>query len=259
MQRYRGDPVGALENCDRLRKTYKERTAEELKVRWTTTFAFLHRIGLDKYAFDLEDAGFKVWHDLRTLSKDDLKAKGNMSDADAVVCHAVLDGNAERPDLLRLYQSPEFGDIQTLFQARFPDASEADARRFALELTDELGVCDFSCFQISNYLAEVKGGPAQAMRGLKEGLPTLDEAEAARKRPEPPPPAEDPTDWVHVWLKEAGLADLSGHFLDQKLSTRDDILGAPIDDATLKELGMNKLGHRCKVLRMIAEERKKDS
>merc|ERR1712194_499691 len=164
-------------------------------------------------------------------------------------------GTAERPDILRQFQIPEFGDLPALFRVRFPDASEIEARRFAIALTDELGVCQFSCFQVTRFLADIKGGPSLAVRSLSEGLPTSDEAEAARERPADAPPPEESTDWVHVWLKEAGLDGLSRCFIDQQLLTREDVLGAPLDDALLKELGVTKLGNRSQILRTLAAER----
>merc|ERR1711904_614116 len=129
-----------------------------------------------------------MWNQLKSLSKDELKEKGEMSNEDATVCHAVLSANAERPDLLRKFQIPEFRDIIAFFQARFPEAKVSQARRFALALTDELGVSDFSCHQINTYLTDAKG-PAEAIALLEDGLPSLPKADAARKRPDPPPPS----------------------------------------------------------------------
>lgn len=253
-ERYADDPAGALENCKRLRLASADRTPKDREVVWTTTFAFLRRIGLETYAFGLEDNGYKMWNELKALSKDELKEKGDMSAEDATVCHAMCSNNADRPDLLRKFQLPEFRDIMSFFQARFPEAKLSDARQFALQLTDELGVADNSCYQIQTYLREAKG-PMEALAQLGAGLPDLKNAEAARKRPEAPPPKGEPTCWVYTWLKSKELLDHSGAFLGQALEAREDVLDAPLDHKALQEMGIQRIGDRCKILRCIEEER----
>lgn len=223
-------------------------------MQWCTTFAFLRRIGLEQFAYNLEDQGFKLWSGFKHLTKDELKDKGQMSDADAIVCHAVLTNSAERPDLLRKFAKPEYADIVVLFSSRFPHAKDANAREFALQLTDGLGVCDFSCHQIEAYLKDAKG-PFEAKRGISEGLLPLDKAEAARKRPDPPPPTPTPTCWVYTWLKSKELEANADAFIGQALTTREDVLEAPLDHKSLTEMGITKIGERTRVLRCIEEER----
>lgn len=258
-RRYAQDPAGALENCRRLLHPSKSRSAAERTPRWMTTFGFLRRLGLESHAFELEDAGFKMWQDWKHLSVDDLKGKAGMSDKEATLCHAVLQANAERPDLLHLFQLPEFADIEDAFATRFPEASAQQAREFAAALSDELGVSEFSRHQVHQCLAAA-AGPAEALSGLAAALPALEAADAARKRPDPPPPPGEPEEWVHNWLKEAGLAHLSQGFRDQALCSREEVLAAPIDDKLLSEpLGVKKLGERCKVLALLKKETSESS
>merc|ERR1712070_597790 len=120
-ERFADDPAGALENCTLLRLPSAQRSSQEREVVWTTTFAFLRRIGLEQYAFQLEDNGYQMWNELKALSVDELKEKGEMSKEDATICHAVLSAKEDRPDLLRKFQIPEFRDIIAFFQARFPE------------------------------------------------------------------------------------------------------------------------------------------
>ncbi|CAK0855795.1 unnamed protein product [Prorocentrum cordatum] len=147
-RRYAQDPAGALENCRRLLRPSRSRSATERQPRWMTTFGFLRRLGLESHAFDLEDAGFNMWQDWKHLSVDDLKGKAGMSDREATLCHAVLQANTERPDLLHMFQLGEFADIEDAFAKRFPEASAQQAREFAAALSDELGVSEFSRHQI---------------------------------------------------------------------------------------------------------------
>lgn len=124
-----------------------------------------------------------------------------------------------------------------------------------MQLTDELGLAEFSCWQIKHYLDGVEGGPRKAIAGLAEGLPSLHVADAARKRPDPPQPKPERTDWVHVWLKEHGLEQYSDKFLQQALQTREDVLtvSKELDLAALEKLGVDKLGHRQKIIKLLAE------
>lgn len=253
-ERYADDPAGALENCKQLRLPSAHRSPKERQVRWTTTFGFLRRIGLESYGFTLEDNGYKTWSQLKDLTKDELKEKGEMSPADAGICHAVLSNSEQRPDLLRKFQIPEFTDIVAFFRARFPEANLSEARHFALQLTDELGIADFSCHQIEAYLKEAKG-PKEAAANLDESLPSLEKAEAARKRPESGPAPADPTCWVYTWLKSKKMEEHAPAFIGQALEARDDVLAAPLDHKPLEDMGIKKIGDRCRILRYIEEER----
>lgn len=257
-QRFEGDPTGALKNCSQLKRTSADRTREERAVPWVTTFEFLRRLGLEMYSFALEDAGCVLWSELKALSKDELKEKGAMSPKDAAFCHAVLSCNSDRPDMLRQFQLPEFGDVMDIFSLRFPSARKETAREFALQITDTLGEAAFSHIQIQAYLNGAKT-PASALQGLGDGLPSFATAQAARVRPDQPPPAKESEDWVHVWLKAEGLEGLSGMFLGQALATREDVLGASLGLDALKQMGIQKLGEQCKILRMIEAEKAKVS
>jgi len=92
---------------------------------------------------------------------------------------------------------------------------------------------------------------------VSTGLLRLRDAEAARVRPEPPPPAEEPKDWIHVWLKEKKLEGYSNGFRDNALSERDDVLAAELDDQLLEKIGVDKIGDRKKIVRMLDTEKRK--
>lgn len=259
-QRYQDDPAGAVKNCHLLLHPDSKRTPGERKVKWVTTFAFLRRIGLERYAFNLEGNGYKYWHDWKHLSKDELKEKGEMSNTDAIFCHAVLSGNKERPDLLRQFSIPEFADLVNMFRMRFPSTSDKVAHTFALNLTDELGVCDFSYLQVQEFLERpIAATPEKALSCLREGLPVPEVAEAARKEPEAPPQPEESKDWVHTWLKSKGLEQHSAVFLAQELKTREDVLTAPLDHELLEKMGIKQIGVRGTILRMIKDAHDKEA
>lgn len=251
-KRYAGDPVAAVENCSSLRRSSASRSPDERTACWMSTFGFLRRLGLEEYAFTLEDQGFMHWHQWKHMSKDDLKDKAEMSDAHATLCHAVLQASSERPDLLRKFEVPEFEDLQAFFCARFPMASEDQARKFALELTDELGAADVSCFQVEKYL-ESSPGAREALSNLAQGLPSEAIAQASRVKPEPPPPPSPPTTWVYTWLKDAELQHLYKIFEGEVITTREMMLQANFTDEVLQKMGL-KLGERIQILDLLKKE-----
>lgn len=183
-----------------------------------------------------------------------------MSNTDAIFCHAVLSGNKERPDLLRQFSIPEFADLVNMFRMRFPSTSDKVAHTFALNLTDELGVCDFSYLQVQEFLERpIAATPEKALSCLREGLPVPEVAEAARKEPEAPPQPEESKDWVHTWLKSKGLEQHSAVFLAQELKTREDVLTAPLDHELLEKMGIKQIGVRGTILRMIKDAHDKEA
>merc|ERR1712023_239020 len=108
---------------------------------------------------------------------------------------------------------------------------------------------------IQTYLKGAKS-PGDALAKIDEGLPSLEKAIAARERPKPPP-KEEPKEWVYTWLKSKKMESLAGPLMGQALETRDDILEAPLDHKALDDMGIKKIGERCKLLRYIEEEREK--
>jgi len=254
--RFAEDPLGALLHCSALCNESAKRSPEERQMKKTSTFSFLRQLGLEQYAFALEDKGFKFWADLKSLSKEDIEKHGKMSELEAKICHAVLTNDTARYDLLRLFHKPEFQDVMEFFSEWFPQSSALEARKFAVELTDALGQTEFSCFQIQSYLREAKG-PVEAINGLEEGLVTLKKAEMSRKRPEEKLAVEEnqTTSWVGGWLESIGLQTYTCKFTEQAIETREDLLGAPIDHGTLQEMGVQKIGDRCKIMRAVAKER----
>merc|ERR1719421_1012133 len=150
-ERFKNDPRGAVEHCAALLKPDADRTSEDRRVQWTSTFEVLRRLGLEEHAYEMEDKGYKYWHEWRHLGVDELKECG-LATEEAKMLHHVICGNAERPDVLRQFQIPEFSDLVQRFAARFP-ATEAAALQFAQALTDELGAAEVSCFQVEQYLA----------------------------------------------------------------------------------------------------------
>ncbi len=100
----------------------------------------------------LEDSGFSLWSDIKNFTKDDLMNKAGMPTRTAEAVAVVLKGDAaERPDLLRGFQLPDFADLLDLFEQRFPAAGSGgagEAREFARALTDELGVASLSFLQV---------------------------------------------------------------------------------------------------------------
>lgn len=255
-QRYQDDPIAALENCEKLVHTSENRTVEEYAVPWLSTFVFLRRLGLEEHAFALEDEGFKFWSDLKAMEEEKLKTtleESGLSEKQAEECHAVLTADKERPELLRKFMLPEFPDIVAMFHLRFPAASKSTARSFAREITDELGLTEFSCLQVDQYLKNSKS-VQEALNGTAEGLKPGRQAEAERTRPDDDSADESESEtWLCKWLKAEGLEELEHEFEEQALETRTDVIDASLDADTLEKIGVKRLGQRVKLLRMVQE------
>ena len=78
-------------------------------------------------------------------------------------------------------------------------------------------------------------------------------ASAKRVKPDPPAPPPEPTDWVHVWLKSHELQHLANILKGEAVLTEADVVAAPLDHETLKAIGVNKIGERCKLLRLLSQ------
>ena len=68
-----------------------------------------------------------------------------------------------------------------------------------------------------------------------------------------PQPVPEPTEWVHGWLKAAGLEKWSQGFIRAEICTEDELLAEPaIEIGDLEEpIGVKTLGARRKIMRMI--------
>ena len=135
--RFYNDPIAAVAKAHLLLRKESDRTREERQVKWMTTFTFLRRLGLQKYAPQMEAAGYKNWHDFKHFeSKDEWVQNALMTDiGHANLCHEVNKASPQRPDLLRKFHIPEFADLKRQYMLRFPSAVDTQACAFARALT----------------------------------------------------------------------------------------------------------------------------
>lgn len=256
LDRFRGDPAGALDKCELLLRTDKDRTKLERNYVPMSTFEFLRRLGLEEFAFAMEDKGALLAQDLSAVKEQDFLDIG-MSQKQATLCQAVAKGDKEWPHFLRQFQAPEFCDLVQAFEVRFASLScehnsKDSALAFARELTDGLGVCAFSCHQVETFLlaCDVSKGPTYAIAQLST-LKPLSQAESERVREE-----KVNHDWVGKWLAKEGLERYAVNFRKEALGEREDLLLATVDEGILREWGVSALGHRAKIMRMIEAEKK---
>merc|ERR1711865_111818 len=167
-------------------------------------------------------------------------------------------------------QSGKGGDVITMLefinsesvkeaQADYEDsmtklkAQEAADEKQLADLQDELAEKEKSLLEAQEDLKATTADKeaVEAIEGIEKGLPSLQQAETARKRPEPPPPASEPTAWVYTWLKSKKLEQYGDAFMGQALEEREDLLAAPLDHKALEDMGIKKMGDRCKILRYI--------
>lgn len=251
LQRWENDPSGALASCTSLLANNDERPQETREWKFMSTFAFLRRLGLEKYAFSVEDRGYRLAQDWKHMDKDAICKMSGMKDQEATLVQAVLAGKTERADLLHLFHSPEFHDITRLYSLQFPKGPRQEAIKFAREMTDELGSSQFSYHQVTQYLRDLHNDNETAQR-VEGGLMCVEEAEAKRQRP------VEPDDWVTTWLEGFGMEKYAQAFRDEALVDRAMVLKAPLDDGKIQEMGMMKMGERLLFISMLEKEKEKD-
>lgn len=155
------------------------------------------------------------------------------------------------------------------------------AYAFGVKVTSLRGQSLVSLIEVLNHLKKYPRDPVKALNTVSEELLNPPYPEP----PTPAPPAPKPTEWVYKWLKHGELMgpidedneapkvdgdgvpdedgaknefegeDLSEYaksFIDAGLKTKSDLAAPPLlTDALLKdELGVSKLGHRRKIIRM---------
>ena len=169
-----------------------------------------------------------------------------LSDKDANICVNVSSANAERPDLTRMFQLVEFGDLKAQFSARFPLAELDVACRFARALSDEAGCSSFSVFQIETYL-QGSTDAQQALTDWPNRLLSLEKAQKARVKPAKPEPPAECTESGYVWMKGKKLEQHWDHFEGQAIVSVDDLKAAEWTHELLEKIGVGKLGDRCKI------------
>lgn len=107
--------------------------------------------------------------------------------------------------------------------------------------------------QLRNFLGSLgtDATPTNAMDGIASLL------EPEKKKPAPIPARPEPTHWVYRWCKGHNLEDVAANFSDHDMHTREDIFAEPmLTEEDLKAIGIDKLGIRRRLLRIIECERR---
>jgi hypothetical protein len=253
-------------------------------VRHIDLYGFLKRAGLAKHLHTFLDNGISSAAALIALGKDGtsslaktLKSPSDYAlpagDADTLA-DIITKTTDERGALLKFtlhyrprvmstfvefYRGVVLSSDKSVSEKRVC-FTEEDLARYAFEYSlvccDAKGRALVSLLEIENHLALHQSSPSEAVSSALAELvnPPL---------PEPPAPAEPrptPTDWVYVWLAEAGLEDYGSSFLNQAICTKEDLLlGDPFTDTELNEVfGVDKLGHRKKIREMQLRLRQRE-
>lgn len=224
------------------------------------TFALLRRACLEEHAHALEDGGFGCVRELtgrltETVLKDELGIKG----AAQASLLAIVGTDGGLPHVRRRCTLADRRRVREAFMRAFTppgravEAQTSDlATKLAATLSDEAGEGLVSIAQLEAHLSRHKatGGEACVSAARAELLDA--------PRPERPPAAEPeaPTEWVHGWLTQAGLGELSSKFIDAKLCERTDLLAEPaLQLSDLKEIGIDKPGDQRRMLALLKELR----
>jgi hypothetical protein len=219
-----------------------------------TTVEFLRRLGLEKYAYGLEDAGYGLAQDLALLDAGALEKHGVGDKRDAEAILDVLAVKDARAELVAAFQRPDRRRAAALFLEAFP-GERAAAERFAAAVTDAMGHGLASALQIARYLdGAPRGGDTHAAAAAAAAGARARLVDAPREpRPPPAPAPAPPSDFVYGMLKAGGLECYAEQFIGQGLGTREELAAEPrLRAEDLKAIGVEKLGHQRAILRMLA-------
>ncbi len=200
----------------------------------------LRRLGIkESVAHSFEADGFVTAKQLKEITDDGLK--GKISDpATRAQIKAVLACKKEGSYLTRGFLCPDRATIRQKFKSHFPEAPASLAHSFAIKLTDPTGFGLASHIMIDTYLTshsasnkictkndgeKKEGDNREAKTSIEAAQLAVDGAIDAlvtviRTEPQAPPPSPEPTDFVHLWLKEAKLEKWSCGFINEGICTK---------------------------------------
>lgn len=219
-----------------------------------STYNWLRRVGLEKHAAALEDAGYATARSLYGLAESTLKDDCGVRDRTTLKrLSALLNAEQSAARTLLSFTTPNYARLRSSFVGAFataPDLAEKHASAFASSLCDGGSHGRISLHQLEAYLAGVGDrhkGPAEAARAAKAEL-------VDHVRPEAPPVAKahTPTDWVYVWLKEHGLDGYWSCLEGARFKEKADLLLEPrLSLEELGTLGVDKLAEARKLFNLI--------
>lgn len=224
------------------------------------TYDWLRRAGLEKHTAALEKAGYTTARLLYGLPEGTLKDDCGIKDKlELGALSSLLAANADNARGLHAFTSPDYARVRAAFLETFQPvdsggfgsaARELLAAEFATMLCDRAGHGTISLLQLERCLEAHKGGtPAAALAAARSSL-----VEHTRPEEPPAPPEEEPSAWVHGWLKSHKLEAYSSKLLEQKFETRDDLLLEPrLDLKAIVDLGVDKAADARRLLKLITQ------
>ena len=212
----------------------------------------LQRIGLEKFAPQLEANGYHTWHDVKTFEKETWKEQVyGLSEQEAVWCDVVNKGSEARPDLLRKFQIPEFMDLKRQLMLRFPSATVREGLTFARTLSDPLSSTSFSFFQVNNFLESVNSAEEAIQSASAIGSRLNSSSSFGNLF------GDQQQDWVHRFLKNNDKIKYYGKFVKEEITTRELVCAAVTVEEDLQTVFEIKAkGARMSLFKAIQAEKK---
>lgn len=230
-----------------------------------STYDWLRRAGLEACASALEDKGYTTARMLYGLS-DELITEACGGDKESLqrsALKALTHADHTHARTLLGFTAADYQRLRTAFltacaaeeDGEGGGASDATAVReshailFARSLSDAAGHGRISIRQLEAYLASAaaRGAAHAASHAAAELL------EHVRVTP-PPVVVEEPTGWLHEWLKEHKLHKYAACLADANFVERADLMMAPrLDLKELEALGVDKAADRRRLCRLIEQ------
>mmetsp|Transcript_22674 Transcript_22674/g.37922 ORF Transcript_22674/g.37922 Transcript_22674/m.37922 type:complete len:959 (+) Transcript_22674:1747-4623(+) len=236
------DPQELVENAHILTKPREE---ESKQMKPMTSFEWLKRAGLVKFATAAEDNDVKLAADIVKLNQGNLQEFGIRGPALKQI-QTLIANKPEDANIVAGMQCLDRRRVVNRFLQAFPGNFHT-AFDFAMSITDEMGRGLASRIQINAHLKKYADDMQAALDNARKDL-----VEVKRIVVAPVPPPKIPNFWVTQWLNSLGLKHLSMHFIGQSLSHYEDVVVEPILEVEeLKKMGVRKVGDQRKIRREI--------
>lgn len=237
----------------------KERLADDFSYTPLSVLKFLQRVGMEKYAFEFEQKGYKTANQLLTIQTVENLSKFVRANA-AKRLHTILQNEEKDANVTGSVCCASRIDVLKMFVMKYGSEEYENASEFATLVTSRGGtVGHASRYQIEKHFDKFKDDAAAAVENAVEDL-----IHCKLVTPPPKKSRNVPSNWVYKVFRRydrkmqkdqslsGGLLKLAPLFESAGIKTRTDLLADPIfSKEELESIGVRKVGEQRAVLRFI--------
>jgi len=237
----------------------KKRSAKDFTYSPLSVLKFLQRAGMEKYAFEFDQKGYKIANQLLTIKTVESMSKFVRGSVGKTL-HVMLQNNDKDANVISaLHCSSRIG-ILKIFLMKYGSGAYQQASDFASLVTSRGGTTGHvSTLQIEKHLEKYSDDATAAVENA------VDELLCCKLECPPPKKARRvPSNWVYKAFRRydknlqkdhgvaVGLLKLASLFESAGILTKTDLLADPVfSNEELESIGIRKVGEQRLVLRFI--------